>query len=138
MKTEVSVEGENQRFVVTNLAESAEEVYDFYAMRGEVENQMIKELKLDTNADRLSCHRFAANQFRLLLHGFAYTLLLGLRRKLHGTELATARIATLRLRLLRVAARVRQTFRRIWIELPSSYSFKEIWYTLFTRLCPAC
>ena len=138
MKTEVSVEGENQRFVVTNLTESAEEVYDFYAMRGEVENQMIKELKLDTMADRLSCHRFAANQFRLLLHGFAYTLLLELRRKLHGTELATARMATLRLRLLRVAARVRQTFRRIWIELPSSYPFKEIWYTLFTRLCPAC
>ena len=43
MKTEVSAEGENQRFVVTNLTGDAEEVYDFYAMRGEVENQMIKE-----------------------------------------------------------------------------------------------
>ena len=138
MKTEVSVEGENQRFVVTNLTGEAEEVYDFYAMRGEVENQMIKELKLDTKADRLSCHRFSANQFRLLLHGFAYTLLLELRRRLHGTELATARMATVRLRLLKVAARVRHTFRRIWIELPSSYPFKQIWYTLFTRLCPIC
>ncbi len=138
MKTEVSAEGENQRFVVTNLTGSAGEVYDFYAMRGEMENQMIKELKLDTRADRLSCHRFSANQFRLLLHGFAYTLLLELRRKLHGTELAAARMATVRLRLLRVAARVRQTFRRIWIELPSGYPFKQIWYTLFTRLCPAC
>ena len=138
MKTEVSVEGENQRFVVTNLTGEAEKDYDFYAMRGEVENQMIKELKLDMKADRLSCHRFSANQFRLLLHGFAYTLLLELRRKLHGTELATARMATVRLRLLKVAARVRHTFRRIWIELPSSYPFKKIWYTLFTRLCPAC
>lgn len=137
MKTEVSVEGENQRFVVTNLIGEDAEDYDFYARRGEVENQMIKELKLDMKADRLSCHRFSANQFRLLLHGFAYTLLLELRRKLHGTELATARMATVRLRLLKVAARVRQTFRRIWIELPSSFPFKEIWYTLFTRLCPA-
>lgn len=138
MKTEVSAEGENQRFVVTNLTGDAEEVYDFYAMRGEVENQMIKELKLDTKADRLSCHRFSANQFRLLMHGFAYTLLLELRRNLHGTELEAARMATVRIKLLKIAARVRQTFRRIWIELPSSYPFKEIWHTVFTRLCRAC
>ena len=56
IKTEVSVEGENQRFIVTNNAGSAEGLYDFYVMRGEVENQMINELELDTKADRLSCH----------------------------------------------------------------------------------
>jgi hypothetical protein len=72
------------------------------------------------------------------LHGFACTLLLQLRRKLHGTELATAHMVTVRLRILKAAARVRHTFRRIWIELPSSYPFKDIWYTVFTRLCPAC
>ncbi len=137
MKTEVSPEGENERFVVTNLRGNARAVYDFYAQRGEVENQMIKEFKLDIKADRLSCHRFSANQFRLLLHAFAYALWHSLRQHLHGTPWATARIETLRLQLLKVGARVSKTFRRVWVELSSGYPFRELWYTLFKRLCIA-
>jgi hypothetical protein len=72
MKTEVSAEGTNQRFVVTNLRGRALMLYDFYGERGQVENQMIKELKLDLQADRLSCHRFLANQFRLFVHTIGY------------------------------------------------------------------
>jgi hypothetical protein len=137
MKTEVSAEGDNERFVVTNLRGGAEAVYDFYIQRGQVENQMIKELKLDIKADRLSCHRFTANQFRLLLHGFAYVLWHRLRQQLHGTPWATARIETLRLQLLKVGARVSKTFRRVWVELSSAYPFRELWYILFNRLCIA-
>lgn len=135
IKTEVSLEGENQRFVVTNLPGSADYLYDtLYTARGEVENSMIKELKLNLKTDRLSCHRFAANQFRLLLHAFAYVLWHRLRQRLHGTESATARIETLRLKLIKVAARVRTTVRRIWVELACGYPWKHLWEILFARL----
>jgi hypothetical protein len=83
--------------VVINLSRNPQMVYDdIYVLRGDVENR-IKELKLDIKADRLSCHRFLANQFRLLLHTGAYCLFWLLRRHLQGTELATAQVNTLRL-----------------------------------------
>lgn len=137
MKTEVSSEGINERFVVTSFRGKALKLYDFYVDRGEVENQMIKELKLDLSADRLSCHRFVANQFRLLLHGFAYTLLHRLRGTLHRTEWATARIDSLRLRLLKVGARIIVSHRRVWVMLASGYPYQHMWRTLFKRLSVA-
>jgi hypothetical protein len=78
---------------------------------GNVENR-IKELKLELKADRLSCHRFLANLFRLLLHIAAYCLFWLLRRHLTGTELATAQVNTLRLKLLKIGACIRETSRR--------------------------
>jgi hypothetical protein len=113
MNTEVSPKGINDRFVLTSFRGEALTLYDFYVRRGEVENQMIKELKLDPSADRLSSHRFVANQFRLLLHGFAYTPLHRLRGTLHRTESATARIDSLRLKLLKVGARIIISSRRV-------------------------
>ena len=134
MKTEVTSEGVNERFVVTNFRGRALKVYDFYADRGQVENQMIKELKLDLSADRLSCHSFTANQFRLLLHGFTYTLLHRLRGALHRTEWATARIDSLRLKLLKLGARIVVSCRRVWVLLASGYPYQQLWRTLFERL----
>jgi hypothetical protein len=81
-KAEAMEEGENTRFVVTNKkTQRSEKLYDFYVRRGESEN-WIKDFKLALKADRLSCCRFLANQFRLLLHAAAYWLLDVLRRKL--------------------------------------------------------
>jgi hypothetical protein len=123
-KVEYTHLGVNQRFVVTNLHRNPQFVYDdIYVLRGDVENR-IKELKLDLKADRLSCHRFLANQFRLLLHTAAYCLFWLLRRHLHGTELATAQANTLRLKLLKIGARIRETSRRIWVHLASSYPYR--------------
>jgi hypothetical protein len=134
VKAEVSVKGDNPRFVVTSRDDlSAEELYDFYADRGDVENR-IKELKNDLHADRTSCHRFVANQFRLLLHAAAYLLMTMLRGMLGGTELASAQAGTLRLRLLKVGVRVEQTARRVWLHLASSYPWAELWNLLATRV----
>jgi len=73
-KVEYTCLGPNQRFVVTNLSRNPHFIYDdLYVLRGDVGNR-IRELKLDLKADRLSCHRFLANQFRLLLHTAAYCL----------------------------------------------------------------
>jgi hypothetical protein len=113
-KVEYTQLGANQRFVVTNLVHNPKFVYDdIYVLRGDVENR-IKELKLELKADRLSCHRFLANQFRLLLHTAAYCLFWLLRHYLQGTELATAQVNTLRLKLLKIGARLRETSCRIW------------------------
>jgi len=94
-------------------------------MRGEAENR-IKELKLDLKADRLSCHRFQANQFRLLLHTTAYCLFWLLRRHLQGTELSAAQAGTIRLKLLKIGARVNQTSRRVWLHMASSYPYQAL------------
>jgi hypothetical protein len=125
-KVEYTHLGVNQRFVVTNLNRNPQFVYDdIYVLRGDVENR-IKELKLDLKADRLSCHRFLANQFRLLLHTAAYCLFWLLRRHLHGTALETAQVNTLRLKLLKIGARIRETSRRIWLHLASGYPYRDL------------
>jgi len=128
VKAEVMAPGENPRFVVTNLREAdPAAIYDeLYTQRGDVENR-IKELKCDLESGRTSCHKFLANQFRLLLHAAAFVLMQGLRRQLAGTELATAQVSTLRAKLLKVGARIRQTYRRIWVQLPTSYPWQRLW-----------
>jgi len=98
IKAEVTDRGDNPRFVVTNLRGAASGLYELYAARGEMENR-IKELKCDLRMDRTSCHRFAANQFRLLLHAAAYLLLCAVRDGLAGTDLARAQVGTLQRRL---------------------------------------
>ena len=108
IKSERLEQGLNTRFVVTNLPNPPQELYDnVYVMRGDMENR-IKEQQLMLFADRTSCHDFQANQFRLLLSTFAYVLMDALRREyLQGTELANAQCDTIRLKLFKVAARVR-------------------------------
>ncbi len=131
-KAERLPKGANPRYLVTNLEGEAQQLYDeVYCARGEMENR-IKEQQLCLFADRTSCHALLANQFRLLLSGFAYTLLKGLRRLgLEGTEYAKAQASTLRLKLVKVAARVRVTARRVVFHLATSYPEQD----LFAKLC---
>jgi hypothetical protein len=129
-KAEVMSQGENPRFVVTNRTRpKPKALYHFYCQRGDPENR-IKELKLDLKADRLSCHRFWANHFRLLLHAAAYVLMQAMRAALAGTDLARAQVSTLRLSLLKVGARIRESVRRVWVQLPSAYPWAHLWHIL--------
>lgn len=128
-KVEVSSHGTNQRFVVTNQwvgsAIHAEQRYDNYVQRGTSE-QRNDELKNGLSMDRLSCHRFMANFWRLLLHVHAYNLLNALRdgADIPG-ELRTAQPARWRTRLIKVAARVTQSTRRIVLEVSPSWPHWE-------------
>jgi len=131
MKAEAMPQGTNQRFLVTNMEGSALELYRFYTCRGQMENY-IKDLKNALKADRLSCHDFKANQFRLLLHSFAYVLMHGLRQSLERTELGRMQFDTLRLKLLKVGGRVRQSVRRIRFFLCESYPYKTYWRLLLS------
>ena len=134
VKAEVTSRGDNPRFVVTSLEDDFPDgLYDLYAKRGDCENR-IKELKCDLAADRTSCHRFVANQFRLLLHTAAYLLLCLLREHLQGTELANAQAGTLRVKLLKVGVRVRQSVRRIRLYFASAYPLQHLWHLLINRL----
>jgi Transposase DDE domain group 1 len=128
-KAEALEKGPNTRFVVTTRAEEPLALYDWYVDRGEPE-QWIGDLKLGCFADRLSCHRFWANQFRLLLHAAAYWLLDTLRRRLVRRGLARMELATLRLRLLKIAGRVRERLGRIRLHLASSHPGEPLWHLL--------
>ena len=131
VKAEHTAQGKNPRFVVANVPGDPQELYeDVYCQRGEMENR-IKEQQLDLFADRTSCHRFLANQLRLLLSAAAYVLVQILRRTaLRGTELAEAQVGTIRLKLFKVAARVVVSTRRVMFHLSSSYRncviFREV------------
>jgi hypothetical protein len=137
VKAEITRGELNPRYVVTNVsAGSPEDIYTYYCARGDQENR-IKEFKLDLGGGRTSCHRFLANQFRLLLHVAACALLATMQRALRGTQWAGAQMQTLRLRLLKVAARVVETTRRVWLHLPTSFPEQGVWSLLWQRLSPS-
>lgn len=125
-KIEMNAKGLNIRFVVTSLEHAkAKQLYtDIYCARGNAE-LYIKDHKLYLKSDRTSCHRFMANQFRLFLHSAAYVLLHALKTNiLKTTQWGKATMATLRLRLIKIGARVRQLKTRIKVELPASCPVK--------------
>lgn len=135
MKAERLPEGPNRRFVVTSLSAAPQSVYDEgYTRRGDMENR-IKEQQLMLFADRTSCHDFLANQFRLLLSSFAYVLLHHLRTAhLAETELAAAQVDRLRLTLLKIAARVRVSARRVIFHLSSNCPYQSLFRTAAASL----
>ncbi len=146
-KAEVTRQGENPRFVVTNLPAqgfkddqdkqrfSPQRLYEeIYCARGEMEN-LLKQQVLDLRADRMSTHHLASNQFRLWEAMFAYLLLERLRTQgLPGTELERATAGSLRLLLLKVAAQVRVSVRRVYVQLSSAYPLQEIFRLCHSRL----
>jgi len=131
---------ENPRFIVTTLSADVEQwkaqaLYEkLYCARGDMENR-IKEQKLFLFADRLSSHTIRANQLRLYFSTFAYLFMLFIRRQGYGDkELSRAQASTIRLRLLKVAARVSVSVRRIVIHIPEAFPYWGVWWKLQWRL----
>jgi len=134
-RLEYGAQGNNPRFVVTNVEGRAEELYDtLYCQRGEAENR-IKEVQLDLFGTRASCHKFLANQFRLLLAGLAYTLMHRLRAlALQATELANASAATIRVRLLKIGVAMLRNTRRVRLMYASHHPLRELFALAAVRL----
>ena len=128
-KAEAMEQGTNTRFVVTTRSADPKELYEFYARRGESEN-WIKDLKLHMKADRLSCHRFISNQFRLLLHAAAYWLMDALRRKLVSSGARRTQLDTLRLSLIKIGGRVRELLTKVRLHLASGHPGRSSWHAL--------
>ena len=136
-KAEYLEKGENPRFLVTSLerrAWPAQKLYEqLYCARGDMENRIKEQLSLFS--DRLSTATMRANQLRLYLSSLAYVLFHALRRlALRGTEWAQAQVATIRLRLLKIAAHVRITARRIWIRYTSAYPWPALFVSAWQAL----
>ena len=131
-KAECHAGGTNLRFVVTNLPgiatdEQAQQVYDDYTQRGESEHRM-DELKNGLCADRLSCHRFMANFFRLLIYTAALNLLNAVRRHPELPEvLRVGQPQTWRLHVIKVAAIIVRSARRIVVKLAANWP----WWNLY-------
>lgn len=146
-KAEVTAQGDNPRFVVTNLPARgfkededktrfvAEALYEqLYCARGEMEN-VLKQQVLDLEADRMSTHHLASNQLRLWLATLAYLLLERVRALgLSGSELAQATMGSVRLKLLKVAAQVRVSVRRVYVQLSSAYALQQLFGLCHRRL----
>ena len=141
-KAEVTTQGANPRFIVTNLPQddfageptiegegrfSAQRLYEeVYCGRGEMEN-MIKQMQLDLDATRMSSHYMASNQLRLWFSAFAYLLLERLRAlTLGGSVLARATVGSIRLKLLKVGAQIKVSVRRIHIQLASAFPLQAL------------
>lgn len=137
-KAEILAKGENPRYVVTNLPrkgfasdsdrarfESRRLYEEFYCARGDMENR-IKEQQQDLFADRTSSHWMAPNQLRLWFSAFAHLMLSVLRAEvLHSTRLAKATIGQIRLKLFKIAGRIKVSCRRIHFELATACPYRD-------------
>jgi len=146
-KAEVMAEGENPRFVVTNLPAKgfkgekdrtrftpARLYEELYCARGDMEN-MLKQQVLDLKGDRMSTGHLASNQFRMWESTFAYLLLERVRTLgLGGTELERATVGSVRLKLLKVAAQVRVSVRRVYVQLNSNFPLQALFRLCHRRL----
>jgi hypothetical protein len=132
-KAEALEKGLNLRFVVTTREDPPEDLYTWYTRRGDRPELCIKDLKEGCFADRLSCHRFWANQFRLLLHAAAYWLLDTVRRWLARLQVPHLQLGTLRLRLIKIGGWVRQRIETVSLHLASSHPGEPLWHLLATR-----
>ena len=120
-RVEASEQGVDVRTIVTNLAGRGKHLYEkIYCACGKMEN-LIKEHKLYTKSDRISCHRWQANQFRLFLHTGAYWLLLRLRGAApKRLRWRTATFETIRRSFIKIAVRIEQLKSRLRISLPTA------------------
>jgi Transposase DDE domain group 1 len=146
-KAEILAQGDNPRFIVTNLPkeggsdgmqasrlEPAALYEKFYCARGDMENR-IKEQQLDLFADRTSTHWLASNQLRLWFSVLAHLIMSTLQAEvLKGTELEGASVGQIRLRLFKIAARLTVSVRRIHIQLCSAYPLKALFSLVHQRL----
>jgi len=133
---EVSIMGDNIRFIVTSLQSSQPSfLYEtVYCGRGQMEN-FIKEHKNALKSGRTSCHSFIPNTFRLMLHTAAYIILHTLREKaLAGTSFANAQFDTIRLCLLKIGAEVREMKTKLHFILPSSFPLKDVFISMCYRI----
>jgi hypothetical protein len=118
---------------VTNLRYVPRSIYERYVRRGDIENR-IKELKHGLSIDRTSCTRFLANQLRVLLTAAAYVLLQELRLAARGTACERAQVDTLRLRLLKIGARVVVSVRRVLLHGPQPFPWLSCFRLVARRL----
>jgi hypothetical protein len=135
-KAEHTDKGANPRFLVTNVVGDPQKIYDKrYCARGEMENRVKEQMMLF--ADRVSAHRWWANQWRLLLSGLAYTLMEAVRRlALAGTELAQATCQTIRLKLIKIGTVIERKLTLVRLHFSSAHPLQALFAHAVRCLAP--
>jgi hypothetical protein len=135
-KAEHTEKGSNPRFILTNIVGDPQKIYDErYCARGEMENRVKEQMMLF--ADRVSAHRWWANQWRLLLSGLAYTLMEALRRlALAGTELAEATCQTIRLKLIKIGTVIDRKLTLVRLHFCSAHPLQALFTHAVRCLAP--
>jgi hypothetical protein len=128
-KIEITPQGSQRRFVVTNLQAPPQVVYrQVYTQRGAVPEQPISEMKNGLRCERLSSSGFCANAFRLLVHAVAYAIVVLFREATAGVpEVATATVSTLRQKLWKVGAVLRTSAWRVWLHVSARWPGQALW-----------
>jgi len=137
-KAEHLYKGANPRFIVTSISQEeidTREMYEeWYCARGDMENR-IKEQQLQLFADRTSTNKMASNQLRLYFSSMAYILLNALRLfGLNGTQMVKAQCETIRVKLLKIGAKIRVTVRKVWLFFASAYPYRKVFFQIFKNL----
>ena len=131
-KIESTGKGLNVRFYVSNYQEDDPEALykEYYVQRGEAAENRIKEIKNFCFSDRLSCHRFSANYFRLILSCLAYELLRSIREQLpkatKDPKIRAWSVQSIRLYLIKVAAQIRITVRRVYFRFARGHPYQKV------------
>ena len=135
-KAEHTEKGANPRFILTNVVGDPQKIYDQrYCARGEMENRVKEQMMLF--ADRVSAHRWWANQWRLLLSGLAYTLMEAVRRlALAGTELAEATCQTIRLKLIKIGTVIERKLTLVRLHFSSAHPLQALFAHAVRCLAP--
>ena len=135
-KIEINDQGINRRFVVANLSGDPQGIYrGFYVQRGAVPEGPIGELKHGLALDRLSSHRFIANDLRLGLHMLAYAIVVLFREATASVpEVARAEVSTLRAMLFKVGASVDTSVRRVWFHFSSTWPYRDLFVRVLAAL----
>jgi len=135
-KAEHTAQGANPRFIVTNIVGDAQQIYDRrYCARGEMENRVKEQMMLF--ADRVSAHRWWANQWRLLLAALAYTLIEAVRRlALAGTALAQATCQTIRLKLIKIGTVIERKLTIVRLHFSSGHPLQAVFRHAVRCLAP--
>lgn len=135
VKAEHLTNGDNNRFVVTNLEDGIQKIYArLYCKRAEAENRF-KEKMMNLGDDRTNCHDLVDNQFRVLLYNAAHILVDTLRREaLADTELSEAQVGTFRHKLIKIGARITCSVRRIVLHLAGCYPSRGLFAFVLDHL----
>lgn len=134
----VTRKGADARYTVTNIKRGgSKRLHEkVYCAGGQAEN-LIKRHKSQLASDRTSCRSQLANQVSLIFHAVAYWLIQTIQATiLRGEALASAEFSTLRLRLLKVAVRVRETTCRIRLAFAANCPDTSLLRDLIRSLIP--
>jgi DNA-binding transcriptional MerR regulator len=129
-KVESTGKGMNLRYFTSDIEDAEpEELYTFYTLRGDRSENRIKEIKSMCYSDRLSCHRFWANSFRMMLSCLCYEFFRLIREKIKAKgfiNAATWQVNNIRLHLLKIGSILKERVKYITLRFSKAFVHQDL------------